>query len=100
MERCRLDGQSSPSFVKLCSDESIPKLTLIFVEPKALFLTSTDVDKTNKSYYGETNLYLVALRGGFDCRVNLDKEGPVHDFHWAPNSREFGVVYGCKHTVL
>ncbi|KAL7414825.1 eukaryotic translation initiation factor eIF2A-domain-containing protein [Mrakia frigida] len=60
----------------------------------ALFLTTTDVDQTNKSYYGETNLYLVALRGGFECRVALDKEGPVHDFAWAPNSKEFGVVYG------
>jgi translation initiation factor 2A len=61
-----------------------------------LFLTQTDVDKTNQNYYGETNLYLLALRGGFECRVALDKEGPIHDYGWNPNSREFGVVYGCQ----
>lgn len=59
-----------------------------------LFLTQTDVDKTNQNYYGETNLYLLALRGGFECRVALDKEGPIHDFSWNPRSHEFGVVYG------
>lgn len=59
-----------------------------------LFVTSTDVDKTGKSYYGETNLYMMSTRGDFDCRVALDKEGPVHDFEWNPNGKEFIVVYG------
>ena len=59
-----------------------------------LFMTSTDVDKTNQSYYGETNLYMMTARGEFDCRVSLDKEGPIHDFEWSPNSREFIVIYG------
>lgn len=36
-----------------------------------LFLTRTDVDKTGKSYYGESNLYLMAAAGNFDCRVTL-----------------------------
>ncbi|CAG8432799.1 11479_t:CDS:10 [Diversispora eburnea] len=40
-----------------------------------LVLTSTDVDKTNKSYYG-------------------DKEGPIHDVAWSPTSKEFIVIYG------
>ncbi|WFD34957.1 hypothetical protein MCUN1_001803 [Malassezia cuniculi] len=59
-----------------------------------LLLTATDHDKTGKSYYGETNLYMLSSRGDFDCRVNLDKEGPIHDFEWNPNSREFIVIYG------
>ncbi|KAJ3740333.1 eukaryotic translation initiation factor eIF2A-domain-containing protein [Lentinula detonsa] len=59
-----------------------------------LLLTQTDVDNTNKSYYGETSLYLLSAAGNFDCRVTLDKEGPIHDFSWSPNSKEFGVVYG------
>ncbi|SNX83959.1 related to eukaryotic translation initiation factor [Melanopsichium pennsylvanicum] len=59
-----------------------------------LFMTSTDHDKTGKSYYGETNLYLMSVRGDFDCRVALDKEGPIHDFEWNPNSNEFIVIYG------
>ncbi|PWN28942.1 translation initiation factor eIF-2A, partial [Jaminaea rosea] len=59
-----------------------------------LFMTSTDVDRTNKSYYGETNLYMMSARGDFDCRVSLDKEGPIHDFEWSTNGREFIVIYG------
>ena len=60
-------------------------------------LTQTEVDQANKSYYGETGgLYLLSASGTFDCRVPLDKEGPVHDFAWSPNSKEFVVVYGCE----
>ncbi|TFY75133.1 hypothetical protein EWM64_g8881, partial [Hericium alpestre] len=61
---------------------------------QVLVLTHTDVDNTNKSYYGQTGLYLLSAAGNFDCRVTLDKEGPIHDFAWSPNSKEFGVVYG------
>lgn len=59
-----------------------------------LLMTATDHDQTGKSYYGETNLYMLSARGDFDCRVSLDKEGPIHDFAWNPNSREFVVIYG------
>ncbi|KDQ34142.1 hypothetical protein PLEOSDRAFT_1095628 [Pleurotus ostreatus PC15] len=61
---------------------------------QVLLLTQTEVDNSNKSYYGETMLYLLSAAGNFDCRVTLDKEGPIHDFAWSPNSKEFGVVYG------
>ncbi|KZP12880.1 translation initiation factor eIF-2A [Athelia psychrophila] len=61
---------------------------------QVLLLTQTEVDNSNKSYYGETGLYLLSAAGNFDCRVTLDKEGPIHDFTWSPNSKEFGVVYG------
>lgn len=60
-------------------------------------LTQTEVDQANKSYYGETGgFYLLSAAGNFDCRIALDKEGPIHDFAWSPNSKEFGVIYGCK----
>lgn len=36
-----------------------------------LLLTQADVDKTNKSYYGETGLILLSAAGNFDCRVTL-----------------------------
>lgn len=61
---------------------------------QVLLLTQTEVDNSNKSYYGETGMYLLSAGGNFDCRVTLDKEGPIHDFAWSPNSKEFGVVYG------
>ncbi|OJJ34249.1 hypothetical protein ASPWEDRAFT_173670 [Aspergillus wentii DTO 134E9] len=59
-----------------------------------IVLAQTEVDRTGKSYYGETTLYLLSASGGFDSRVELDKEGPIHDVSWSPNSKEFGVVYG------
>ncbi|KAF8061786.1 eukaryotic translation initiation factor eIF2A-domain-containing protein [Lyophyllum atratum] len=61
---------------------------------QVLLLTQTEVDNTNKSYYGETGMYLLSAAGNFDCRITLDKDGPIHDFAWSPNSKEFGVVYG------
>lgn len=62
---------------------------------QVLILTHQEVDQANKSYYGETGgLYLLSAAGNFDCRVTLDKEGPVHDFTWSPNSKEFAVIYG------
>ncbi|KAA1106833.1 hypothetical protein PGTUg99_013885 [Puccinia graminis f. sp. tritici] len=68
-----------------------------------LILTQTDVDKTGKSYYGETNLYMLSANGQFDCRVTLDREGGIHDFVWSPNDKEFTVSYGympAKTTIF
>lgn len=59
-----------------------------------IVLAQTDVDKTNKSYYGETTLYLLSANGSLDARITLDKEGPIHDVSWSPNGKEFGVIYG------
>lgn len=77
-----------------------------------IVLAQTEVDKSGKSYYGETTLYLMSGNGGFDSRIELgrsfaandryrpsltcsvDKDGPIHDVTWSPNSKEFGVVYG------
>jgi translation initiation factor 2A len=59
-----------------------------------IVLAQTEVDKTGKNYYGETTLYLLSANGGFDSRIDLDKEGPVHDVAWSPKSTSFAVVYG------
>lgn len=75
-----------------------------------IVLAQTEVDKTNKSYYGETTLYVLSANGGFDSRIELgkqsralshprtnvvpDKEGPIHDVSWSPKSNSFAVVYG------
>ncbi|PIA12896.1 translation initiation factor eIF-2A [Coemansia reversa NRRL 1564] len=59
-----------------------------------LVLTQTDVDNTGRSYYGESSLYFMAAAGNFDCRVVLDREGPIHDVAWSPSEKEFAVVYG------
>lgn len=36
-----------------------------------IVLAQTEVDKTGKSYYGETTLYLLSASGAFDSRVDL-----------------------------
>lgn len=65
-----------------------------------LVLTQTDSDKTGKSYYGETNLYLLSTVANQNCRVELDAIGPIHEVSWSPHYAEFVVVYGslrdCK----
>ena len=38
-----------------------------------IVLAQTDVDKTGKSYYGETNLYILSANGAFDSRIQLGK---------------------------
>lgn len=38
-----------------------------------IVLASTDVDKSNKSYYGETNMYILSANGGFDSRIQLGR---------------------------
>ncbi|KAJ6261794.1 Eukaryotic translation initiation factor [Drechslerella dactyloides] len=68
-----------------------------------LFLTQTEVDKTGKNYYGETNLYMMNVKAGMDARVTLDKDGPISDLMWSPNGQEFCVVYGfmpAKTTIF
>ncbi|KAI4204254.1 MAG: hypothetical protein LQ350_001234 [Teloschistes chrysophthalmus] len=68
-----------------------------------IVLAQTEVDKSGKSYYGETTLYLLSVNGEFDSRIELDKDGPIHDVSWSPNSKEFGVVYGympAKSTIF
>lgn len=68
-----------------------------------LVLASTDVDSSGKSYYGETNLYLLGIAGSYDSRISLDKEGTIHEVAWSPSSREFAVVYGympAKTTIF
>jgi translation initiation factor 2A len=38
-----------------------------------IVLAQTEVDKSGKSYYGETTLYLLSANGGFDSRIDLGK---------------------------
>jgi len=59
-----------------------------------IVLAQTEIDKTGKSYYGETTMYLLSANGAFDSRIDLDKEGPIHDVAWSPKSNSFAVVYG------
>ncbi|KAH8378745.1 hypothetical protein KR009_001149 [Drosophila setifemur] len=58
-----------------------------------LLLTSTEVDKSGASYYGNQAVHFMATKGD-TCSVPLSKEGPVHCVKWSPRATEFVVVYG------
>jgi uncharacterized protein with WD repeat len=45
----------------------------------ALVMTQTEVDKSNKSYYGETQLYLLSAAGNFDSRITLGTYTHTHN---------------------
>ena len=44
-----------------------------------IVLAQTEVDKSGKSYYGETTLYLLSANGGFDSRIDLGNLHPESD---------------------
>ncbi|KAH6615705.1 eukaryotic translation initiation factor eIF2A-domain-containing protein [Chaetomium sp. MPI-SDFR-AT-0129] len=97
-----------PSFTTPISQKTFFKGDKVQMKWNALgtsliVLAQTEVDKSNKSYYGETTMYLLSANGSFDARITLDKEGPIHDVAWSPNSTEFGVIYGympAKTTIF
>ncbi|KAK3290747.1 eukaryotic translation initiation factor eIF2A-domain-containing protein [Chaetomium fimeti] len=97
-----------PSFASPISQKTFFKGDKVQLKWNALgtsliVLAQTEVDKSNKSYYGETTMYLLSANGSFDARITLDKDGPIHDVAWSPNSTEFGVIYGfmpAKTTIF
>ncbi|XP_040043881.2 eukaryotic translation initiation factor 2A [Gasterosteus aculeatus] len=66
-----------------------------------LVTSSTEVDKSGASYYGEQTLHFLSVSGETSL-VQLQKSGPIYDVVWSPGSAEFCVVYGfmpAKATV-
>eukprot|EP01133_Synstelium_polycarpum_P000425 gene425-504_t len=56
-----------------------------------LIHTSTDMDKTGKSYYGETGLWFLSMD---NTSFSLGIKGPIHDVKWSPSIDQFIVCYG------
>lgn len=87
-----------------------------------IVLAQTEVDKTGKSYYGETTLYLLSVNGGSDSRIDLGTLRPslsvVGDYRltffgrkgWADPRRDVvaeleGIrrrirIYACKNDTV
>jgi len=87
-----------PSFDTICSKSfyKAQEVDLLWNSQgtSLLIVTHTDVDKSGKSYYGETGLHYLQADGKFETNVVLKKEGPIHDCVWSPTGKEFAVVYG------
>lgn len=43
-----------------------------------IVLAQTEVDKSNKSYYGETTMYILSANGGFDSRITLGRRSVLY----------------------
>ena len=54
----------------------------------------THVDRTGRSYYGQSGLYYLSEKS--DCRVDTQskKDGPVHCAAWRPDGLQFVAIYG------
>jgi translation initiation factor 2A len=59
-----------------------------------LVSVTTHVDRTGRSYYGQSGLYYLSEKT--DCIVDTTskKDGPVHSCCWRPDGLHFSVVYG------
>jgi translation initiation factor 2A len=65
-----------PQFASPVSQKTFYKSDKVQLKWNALgtsliVLAQTEVDKTNKSYYGETNMYILSANGTFDSRIQL-----------------------------
>lgn len=58
-----------------------------------ILLTTTEQDKTGKSYYGKQSLHFIGINGSTNV-ITLAKEGPIYSVAWSPKGHEFCVVYG------
>lgn len=59
-----------------------------------LLQVSTDVDRTNQSYYGRTGLHVITI-GEVNCSAVRVTDEAVHAAQWHPSGLEFAVIYGA-----
>ncbi|KAI1730381.1 eukaryotic translation initiation factor eIF2A domain-containing protein [Ditylenchus destructor] len=59
----------------------------------AIAITTVDVDKSDKSYYGVSHIVCFNTKGD-SSQIQLSKNGPLHDCKWSPTGKEFAVCYG------
>lgn len=64
-----------------------------------LIMATSEVDKSNTSYYGEQALHYANVKGD-SCMVQLKKKGPIYCHDWV--NENFCVVYGFmpSHTTI
>ncbi|KAJ0977110.1 hypothetical protein J5N97_012584 [Dioscorea zingiberensis] len=101
IELSRAPGSHVAAFVP--ESKGIPASVQIFSCNKDSQSLPSDVDKTNKSYYGESKLNYLTTDGSYEGLVDLRKDGPVHDVQWSSSGLEFAVVYGfmpAKATIF
>eukprot|EP01068_Selenidium_serpulae_P003197 Selendium_serpulae@DN2937_c0_g1_i1.p1 len=63
-------------------------------------ITSTDVDITGKSYYGNTFVHFMRADSSYSHGVADTETGTVHDIHWIPTTSDFCLLRGQMPSEL
>lgn len=106
---CQIKVFNFPNFAGPIAQKSLFRVDRVdFICPAAhtpsnnmLVVAHADHDATGQSYYGESALYFVSCKGNFDCRVDFEKKGLLHDASWntRPDSNEFVAISGAMPSV-
>ncbi|KAH3759711.1 eukaryotic translation initiation factor 2A [Pelomyxa schiedti] len=63
--------------------------------------SSTQLDPTGKSYYGQNGLHIMFPNDGSrNATIGLKKEGPIHHASWNPVQPLFCVIYGFMPATI
>ncbi|KAK6761975.1 hypothetical protein RB195_022899 [Necator americanus] len=65
-----------------------------------IVLSSSEIDTSNQSYYGEQHIYLLNLTTQDSFQVTVRKQGPIHAAKWNPSGREFCVCHGFMPAMV
>eukprot|EP00835_Amoeboradix_gromovi_P005605 NODE_543_length_6878_cov_0.317008.p2 type:complete len:455 gc:universal NODE_543_length_6878_cov_0.317008:899-2263(+) len=94
--------KNGPSFAKLCHVSNLKSflssVTLMTVQYIDFYWCQDHciiqaINESGGGYYGNSWLYMLNCQG-FNCRINLSKEGPIHFVNWDQTNKQFCVVYG------
>ena len=65
----------------------------ISLDQKYILLNAINDNPSNKSYYGQSNIYFFEVETLRFIKINLP-EGPIHDFDFTPNGEHFLICAG------
>ena len=65
----------------------------VSLEQKYVLFNAINDNPSNKSYYGQSNIYFFEVTTGRFIKINLP-EGPIHDFSFTPDGEHFLVCAG------
>ena len=65
----------------------------VSLDQKYVLINAINDNPSNKSYYGQSNLYFLEVLTSRFIKINLP-EGPIHDFSFTPNGEYFLICAG------
>ena len=65
----------------------------VSLDQKYILLNAINDNPSNKSYYGQSNIYFFEVETARFIKINLP-EGPIHDFSFTPDGEHFLICAG------